>query len=90
MTTQNATIKKHSYGQLWFGTPTFPGFLYKKQMGGGVRRVTMFRPGPSVGCSIPTTLYNTYRPNMNGVGAVTRANRRALNRRAAAACTYTF
>lgn len=65
-----------SYGQFWFGGSTFPGFLYKKNLGVGARRSTQFVPGGSSNCNHPTTLWNSYTPGA-GVGSSSIATRRA-------------
>jgi hypothetical protein len=65
-----------SNGQFWFGGNTFPGFLYKKNVGVGGRRSTLFTPGGSTICNQPTDLWNKYTPGA-GVGASSVATRRA-------------
>jgi uncharacterized repeat protein (TIGR02543 family) len=70
----------NSYGQFWFGGSTFPGFLYKKNLGAGGRRSTQFTPGGTITCNQPTDLYNKYKPGGGGVGASSMSNRRAKNR----------
>ena len=38
-------LSNMSYGTLWFGGNSFPGFLYKKNGGGGLgQAVTVFAP----------------------------------------------
>ena len=66
----------NSYGQFWFGGSTFPGFLYKKNVGVGGRRSTQFTPGGTTICNQPTNLWNKYTPGA-GVGASSVATRRA-------------
>ncbi len=66
----------NSYGQFWFGGTTFPGFLYKKNVGVGGRRSTQFTPGGTNICNQPTNLWNKYTPGA-GVGASSVATRRA-------------
>lgn len=70
----------NSNGQFWFGGSTFPGFLYKKNMGVGARRSTKFSPGGNITCNSPVYLYNKYKPGTGGVGASSMSNRRAKNR----------
>lgn len=71
----------NSNGQFWYGSTTnFPGFLYKKNNGTGVRRSTKFSPGGNVVCNTYQYLYNKYSPGQSGVGASSIANRRAKNR----------
>ena len=77
----------NSNGQFWYGSQTnFPGFLYKKNVGVGGRRSTLFAAGGNIICNQETYLYNKYKPGQNGVGASTIANRRAKNR-LATVCT---
>jgi hypothetical protein len=71
-----------SNGQFWFGGSTFPGFLYKKNLGVGGRRSTKMNPGGNITCNSPTYLYNKYTPGGSGVGASSMSNRRAKNRHA--------
>jgi len=66
----------NSYGQFWFGGSTFPGFLYKKNVGVGGRRSTQFTPGGTTVCNQPGELWNKYTPGA-GVGASNIAIRRA-------------
>jgi surface protein len=71
-----------SNGSLWYGKIiNFPGFLYKKNTGGGVRR------NPSYGliCNQPTDLNNRYISGA-GVGATTISNRRYKTRMATKCC----
>jgi uncharacterized repeat protein (TIGR02543 family) len=70
----------NSYGQFWFGGNTFPGFLYKKNVGVAGRRSTKFNPGGNITCNSETYLYNKYKPGGGGVGASSTSNRRAKNR----------
>jgi hypothetical protein len=73
-----------SYGQFWYGSSTsFPGFLYKKNIGVAGKKSTKMFPGGSPACSCdgtPTYLYNKYTPGSQGIGASGGANRRAKNR----------
>jgi uncharacterized repeat protein (TIGR02543 family) len=69
-----------SNGQFWFGGSTFPGFLYKKNLGVGARRSTKMAPGGNITCNSETYLYNKYKPGGGGVGASSMSNRRAKNR----------
>ena len=69
-----------SYGQFWFGGSSFPGFLYKRNLGVGGRRSTKMTPGGNITCNQPTDLYNKYKPGQGGVGASSTSNRRAKNR----------
>ena len=66
----------NSYGQFWFGGNSFPGFLYKKNIGVGARRSTLFTPGGTTTCNQPGEIWNKYTPG-SGVGASSVANRRA-------------
>ena len=66
----------NSYGQFWFGGNTFPGFLYKKNLGVGARRSTQFTPGGTIICNQPNEFWNKYTPGA-GVGASSVATRRA-------------
>jgi hypothetical protein len=65
-----------SNGQFWFGGTTFPGFLFKKNVGVGARRSTKFAAGGNITCNQPTDLWNKYTPGA-GVGASSVATRRA-------------
>jgi hypothetical protein len=67
-------------GQFWFGGSTFPGFLYKKNVGVGGRRCTKFTPGGNATSNTYQYIYNKYTPGQGGIGAQTVANRRAKNR----------
>lgn len=73
-------LGSNSNGQFWFGGSTFPGFLYKKNPGGGGRRSTKFNPGGNITCNSSTYLYNKYKPGAGGVGASSMSARRAKNR----------
>jgi len=74
-------ISSNSFGQFWYGNSLhFPGFLYKKNVGVGVRRSTKFNPGGNIYCNKSYGLYNKYKPGNNGIGASTTSNRRAKNR----------
>ena len=66
----------NSYGQFWFGGNSFPGFLYKKNLGSGARRSTLFTPGGTNITNQPNEFWNKYTPG-SGVGANNIANRRA-------------
>ena len=66
----------NSYGQFWFGGNTFPGFLFKKNIGVAGRRSTQFTPGGTTICNQPTDLWNKYTPGA-GVGASNVFTRRA-------------
>jgi hypothetical protein len=67
----------NSYGQFWFGGNQFPGFLYKKNVGVGGRRSTLFVPGGASVSNQPNEFWNKYKPGGGGVGASSIANRRA-------------
>lgn len=69
-----------SNGQFWFGGSSFPGFLYKKNVGVGGRRSTKMNPGGNITCNSATYLYNKYTPGGSGIGASSMSNRRAKNR----------
>ena len=69
-----------SNGQFWFGGSTFPGFLYKKNVGVGGRRSTMFAPGGNKITNTPQNIYNKYQAGNSGIGATSIATRRAKNR----------
>ena len=73
-------LSNMSYGSLWFGGNSFPGFFYKKNGGGGGRRATKFAAGGNTTCNSPQYIYNKYKPGQSGVGACSIANRRAKNR----------
>jgi hypothetical protein len=66
----------NSYGQFWFGGNSFPGFLYKKNLGVGTRRSTQFTPGGTTICNQPGEIWNKYTPG-SGVGASNIFTRRA-------------
>jgi hypothetical protein len=72
--------KGPSNGQFWFGGSTFPGFMFKKNLGVGGRRSTKMNPGGNITCNSQTYLYNKYTPGASGVGASSTSNRRAKNR----------
>jgi hypothetical protein len=76
----SAFSKGPSNGQFWFGGSTFPGFLYKKNVGVGGRRTTKMNPGGNITCNSATYLYNKYTPGSGGIGASSMSNRRAKNR----------
>jgi hypothetical protein len=71
-----------SNGQFWFGGSSFPGFLYKKNVGVGGRRSTKMNPGGNITCNSNTYIYiyNKYTPGASGIGASGMSNRRAKNR----------
>ncbi len=75
----------NSYGQFWFGGSSFPGFLYKRNLGAGARRSTQFTPGGTLITNQPTDLWNKYTPGA-GVGGSSVATRRA-KMRLATSCT---
>lgn len=77
----------NSYGQFWFGGNTFPGFLYKKNLGSGTRRSTLFTPGGTLISNQPNEFWNKYKPGTGGIGASTISNRRAKNRYATICAT---
>ena len=66
----------NSYGQFWFGGNSFPGFLFKRNLGAGARRSTQFVPGGSTISNQPNEFWNKYTPGA-GVGASSVATRRA-------------
>lgn len=66
----------NSYGQFWFGGNTFPGFLFKKNLGAGARRSTQFAPGGTTITNQPNQFWNKYTPGA-GVGASNIAIRRS-------------
>jgi hypothetical protein len=68
-------IGSNSYGQFWFGGNSFPGFLFKKNVGVGARRSTQMTPGGTTICNHPTQLWNKYTPGA-GVGGTSLAIRR--------------
>lgn len=67
-------------GGLWYGRNGFPGFLYKQQLGSGVRRSTRMAPGGNIMCNTTTLNENQYKPGGGGVGASSIATRRAKMR----------
>ena len=69
----------NSYGQFWFGGSSFPGFLYKKNLGAGARRSTQFTPGGTLITNQPNEFWNKYTPG-SGVGGSSVATRRAKMR----------
>lgn len=70
-----------SYGQFWYGKQIgFPGFLYKKNVGVGGRKSTLFASGGNRITNTPQNIYNKYQAGNNGVGASSISNRRAKNR----------
>lgn len=69
-----------SNGQFWFGGNTFPGFLYKKNVGVGGRRATKFAAGGNSTTNTYQYIYNKYKPGNGGIGASSMSNRRAKNR----------
>jgi hypothetical protein len=75
----------NSYGQFWFGGSTFPGFLYKRNLGAGARRSTQFTPGGTMVSNQPNEFWNKYTPG-SGVGGTSVASRRAKMIRATS-CT---
>ena len=66
----------NSYGQFCFGGNSFPGFLYKKNIGSGTRRSTQFTPGGTLISNQPNEFWNKYTPG-SGVGGSSIATRRA-------------
>jgi hypothetical protein len=66
----------NSYGQFWFGGSSFPGFLYKKNVGVGGRRSTKMIPGGTTISNNYQDVNNSYIPG-SGVGASSLAVRRA-------------
>ena len=75
----------NSYGQLWFGGSSFPGFLYKRNLGAGARRSTQLIPGGTLVTNQPNEFWNKYTPG-SGVGGSSVATRRA-KMRLATSCT---
>ena len=67
------------YGQFWFGGNSFPGFLYKRNLGAGTRRSTQFTPGGTLISNQPNEFWNKYTPGA-GVGGSSVATRRAKMR----------
>ena len=66
----------NSYGQVWFGGSSFPGFLYKRNLGAGARRSTQLTTGGTLITNQPNEFWNKYTPGA-GVGASNIATRRA-------------
>jgi uncharacterized repeat protein (TIGR02543 family) len=64
----------NSNGQFWYGDY---GFLYKKNVGVGGRKNPLY----GLICNKPTYIYNKFKPGTGGVGAQSKANRRAQNKR---------
>lgn len=75
----------NSYGQFWFGGSSFPGFLYKRNLGAGARRSTQLTPGGTLITNQPNQFWNKYTPGA-GVGGSNIATRRARMIRATS-CT---
>jgi hypothetical protein len=78
MSSYNSSFRTGSngYGQFWFGGSSFPGFLYKRNIGSGNKRSTKFNAGGNITCNQPTFLWNKYISGA-GVGASSTSNRRA-------------
>jgi hypothetical protein len=76
----------NSYGQFWFGGNTFPGFMFKKNVGVAGRRSTQFTPGGTMITNQPNEFWNHYTPGA-GVGASNIAVRRSKQVRATACMT---
>ena len=68
-------MKGNSYGQYWYGSNTFPGFLFKKNGGAGCNKSTKMGAGGNTTCNQPSDIWNKYIPGA-GVGATTIAIRR--------------
>jgi hypothetical protein len=69
-----------SNGSFWYGGSIgFPGFLYKKNVGVGGKKSTLFAPGGNTTCNQTTNIWNKYTPG-SGVGAVSPSTRRAKMR----------
>ena len=85
MEVQRSRMFSNSYGQFWFGGKTFPGFLYKRNLGAGARRSTKFTPGGTMISNQPNEFWNKYTPG-SGVGGTSVASRRAKMIRATS-CT---
>jgi hypothetical protein len=64
----------NSNGQFWYGDY---GFIYKKNVGVGGRKNPLY----GLICNKPTYIYNKFKPGTGGVGAQSKANRRAQNKR---------
>jgi hypothetical protein len=74
-------IGSGSYGQFWYGGHIgFPGFLYKKNLGVGGRRTTLFGAGSNSTVNSSGYNYNKYTPGGSGIGATSISTRRAKNR----------
>lgn len=71
--------RQTSYGQIWYGRGSFPGFFYKKNLAVGLKRSSLMVPGGSARYNKPTTLWNNYVSG-SGVGASSIAVRRAKRR----------
>jgi hypothetical protein len=78
MSSYNSSFRtgSNSYGQFWFGGSSFPGFLFKKNVGVGGRRSTKFNPGGNATCNQTKNVWNKYISGA-GVGASSVATRRA-------------
>lgn len=71
----------NSYGQFWYGGRIgFPGFLYKKNVGVGGKKSTMFAAGGNSIINTPQNINNKYQAGNSGIGASSIATRRAKNR----------
>lgn len=66
----------NSYGQFWFGGNSFPGFIYKRNLGAGARRSTQLTPGGTLITNQPNEFWNKYTPG-SGVGGSSIATRRS-------------
>jgi len=72
-------------GSFWYGKQIgFPGFLYKKQIGSGIKKNTLMNPGANTYCNCKNNydIFNKYSPGLNGVGSNSISVRRMKNRRA--------
>ena len=70
-----------SNGSFWYGNNiNFPGFLYKKLNGGGVKRIFSI-----TNCNKPKDLNNVYIPG-SGVGATNISVRRSKYINASRCC----
>ena len=58
-----STTKRVANGQFWYGDY---GFLYKKNLGVGTRKSTMFAASPPAQCNTYQYLYNKYSPGQGG------------------------
>jgi hypothetical protein len=65
-----------SYGSFWFGRNSFPGFLYKRNIGSGGRRSTLFTPGGNIVTNGQSEIKTNYIPG-SGVGSTNIAVKRA-------------